>query len=475
MLAAFAVIGAVTVFALDKFLVGRLDQQLSVASTRYAGSGDGPHGGPRDNGDGADSDDGFGDARGQSVGTLGARVVKGQVTQFGIVGRRRTKTVPVAITKRLVALPVGRNTSVDLDPIGDYRMRATSTADGDLLIIGLPLRPIHETLAELLSDELAVFGAVLLITVVAGGWLIGLSLRPLLRVTATARQVSQSPLDADDPGLPHRVEALATNTEVGQLGTAFNHMLDHVEAGLQSRHETEQRLRQFIADASHELRTPVAAIRGHAESVRLRREPLPEAVLESMARIESEAKRMGVLVDDLLLLARLDAGRDLAHTEVDVSMLLIEAVNDARAAGKEHRWTLHLPDKPVTITGDDHRLRELVTNLLTNARVHTPAGTTVATALHVERASAIVTVTDDGPGIPEVTQPRVFERFYRGTGGRDPLTGSSGLGLAIVQAVATAHHGSVNLDSSPGHTEFTVRLPSAAQPPADSEITQSTR
>ena len=220
-------------------------------------------------------------------------------------------------------------------------------------------------------------------------------------------------------------------------------------------------MRQFIADASHELRTPVAAIRGHAESVRRLREPLPEPVLSAMARIESEAERMGVLVDDLLLLARLDAGRPLERAEVDLSRLSIEAIDDAHAASRDHHWLLDLPDEPIIVIGDDHRLRELVTNMLTNARTHTPPGTTVQlTAARDDLGRfAVLRVSDDGPGIPAAAQSRVFERFYRADPGRAPMTGGSGLGLAIVAAVARAHGGDVTLSSEPGNTTFVVRLP----------------
>jgi two-component system OmpR family sensor kinase len=322
---------------------------------------------------------------------------------------------------------------------------------------------VHETLAELLAVELVIFGVVLVAIGASSRWLVGLSLRPLGRVTSTAREVAQRPLSDDDVELRTRVPIAGSATEVGQLGHAFNHMLDHVEASLVTRRDTEDRLRRFIADASHELRTPVAAIRGHAESVRHVPEEIPASVAQAMQRIESEAIRMGVLVDDLLLLARLDAGRPLEMAPVDLTRLAIDATNDARVAGPDHRWILDLPDIPLQVVGDDHRLRELITNLLTNARVHTPAGTSVQLALSVDEVdhAALLTVEDDGPGIPDAAQARVFERFYRADSIRAPMTGSSGLGLAIVAAVAHAHRGRVSLSSEPGHTRFVVRLPLA--------------
>jgi two-component system, OmpR family, sensor kinase len=473
MLVAFAVIGVVTVVALNRFLLGRLDQQLGAAGARYVAAVDEPSEAGGSHGDGDDDlDDGFGDARGQQVETLGARIVAGRLAGLGIVGHARPATIAASDRRTLLAVKVGHPTSSDLGAFGDYRLRAFALSDSNRVVVGLPLHPVHETLAELLAVELAVFGVVLLATIATSGWLVGLSLRPLARVTNTARKVSDSPLADSDRELTPRAPTPNPATEVGQLGLAFNHMLDHVEASLITRRDSEDRLRRFIADASHELRTPVAAIRAHAESVRHAPEQIPEPVLQSLARIESEAIRMGVLVDDLLLLARLDAGRPLAEASVDLSRIAIEVTDDARVAGRAHRWLLDLPHDPVVVIGDDHRIREIVTNLLTNARAHTPVGTTVELALSVDAStnSALLSATDDGPGIPPESQLRVFERFYRVGPARAPLTGSSGLGLAIVAAVAHAHGGDVSVESKPGRTCFTVRLPLPAPPPTDESV-----
>ena len=290
-----------------------------------------------------------------------------------------------------------------------------------------------------------------------GTGLVRISLRPLRRVAATASRVAELPLADGQARLSERVPDTNPRTEVGQVATAFNRMLGHVESALARRAASEARLRRFAADASHELRTPLAAIRGYAELARLHPGPVPDDVAHALARVESEAARMSVLVDELLLLARLDAGRPLASEPVDLTRLAIDATSDARVAGPAHRWVLELPDEPVLVRGDEHRLHQVIANLLSNARAHTPPGTTVTVQLaapdpqHVE-----LSVTDDGPGIPAALQPDLFDRFVRGNSARSRASGGTGLGLAIVDAVVAAHRGSVTLTSRPGRTRFVI-------------------
>jgi two-component system OmpR family sensor kinase len=236
-------------------------------------------------------------------------------------------------------------------------------------------------------------------------------------------------------------------------------MLDHIAAALSTRQASESRVRQFVADASHELRTPLAAIRGYTELAQRRRAEVPADVAHAMSRVESEADRMTHLVEDLLLLARLDSGRPLERNPVDLSRLCADVISDAHAAGRDHHWTLDVPAEPVLVAGDDARLHQVVANLLANARVHTPPGTSVTVALTTEAGRAVLRVTDDGPGIPAELQSEVFERFARGDTSRSRRDGSTGLGLAIVSAVVRAHHGTIELRSGPGLTAFTVRLP----------------
>jgi two-component system OmpR family sensor kinase len=244
-------------------------------------------------------------------------------------------------------------------------------------------------------------------------------------------------------------------------------MLGHVEAALARRHASEARLRGFAADASHELRTPLAAIRGYAELARRYQGKLPDDVAHALARVEAESARMSGLVDDLLLLARLDAGRPLADNPVDLTRLALDAASDARAAASDHRFRLDLPGEPVMVRGDEHRLRQVLANLVSNAARHTPPGTTVTIALSqrdgpaaaAPGGSAVLSVTDDGPGIPDGLQPELFERFVRGDSSRSRAAGSTGLGLAIVDAVVAAHQGHVEVTSRPGRTVFTITLP----------------
>jgi two-component system OmpR family sensor kinase len=272
------------------------------------------------------------------------------------------------------------------------------------------------------------------------------------------------PLHTGRVALAERVDPayIDTRTEVGKVGAAFNEMLDHVDEALNMRHQSEQRVRQFVADASHELRTPLASIKGYAELSRREPNPVPESVTHAMGRIESEANRMSSLVDDLLLLARLDAGRPLEKAPVDMSALVINAVSDAYAASPGHAWDLDLPPEPVEVRGDAARLHQVVANLLANARTHTPDGTRVTTSVREEGTWIRVAVHDDGPGVPAALQPNVFERFARGDGARNRAGGSTGLGLSIVAAVSKAHGGRVVLDSKPGDTTFSVLLPATA-------------
>lgn len=348
--------------------------------------------------------------------------------------------------------------------LGTYRVQA-AVVDGSVVVVGVPLGEVTETLGSLTWVVVAVVLLAMLLVALIATAIIRVALRPLERVEATATRVAELPLDRGDVELVERVpeEDADTRTEVGRVGAAFNRMLDHVTGALESRQASENKVRQFVADASHELRTPLSAIRGYAELPRRGETELSEAAAYSLDRIESAATRMTSLVEDLLLLARLDEGRALEKESVDLTLLLIEAVSDAHAAGPDHEWDLELPEEPIEIRGDGFRLHQVVANVLRNAAVHTPPGTRVVASLVKERsegrAIAVVTITDSGPGIAPELVPVLFERFARGDSSRARTTGSTGLGLAIVAAVVDAHGGRVRVESTPGRTSFRVELP----------------
>jgi two-component system OmpR family sensor kinase len=343
-------------------------------------------------------------------------------------------------------------------------MMITKRQSGALpIVVGLSTTSIQDTVSTLLIVEICLTAAGLAAAGLAGSLTIGYSLRPLHRVAATAGRVSELPLARGEVALHERVPDADTDprTEVGQVGAALNRMLDHVGYALHARQASETRVRQFVADASHELRTPLASIRGYAELTRRGREEIGPDTRHALGRIESEAARMTTLVEDLLLLARLDAGRPLDLVETDMSPLVVDAVSDARASatGRNHVWRLELPDDPATVQADPARLHQVLTNLLANARTHTPPGTTVTARVVPSGHEVLVEVADNGPGIPPKLLPHVFERFARGDSSRSRASGSTGLGLAIVHAVVVAHRGKVVIESVPGNTIFRVHLP----------------
>jgi two-component system, OmpR family, sensor kinase len=460
-------IGITTSITLRGFLVERLDQNLISAGDRldvsleHTSGPTGPGGAPAAGGDPG--------VQGQIVGTLAARVYHGSIVQAVVIhdnaGRVSLSNVALTAADRSVLLhlaPDGTPVTTRLSSLSDYRLRATPSPDGDIHIAGLPLGDVESTVYRLEVTELVVFAVALLVMGLVGAGWVRLSLRPLLRVTATANRVTSMSLGSGAVDLPHRVPDTDPRTEVGQLGAAFNQMLGHVETALEQREASEARLRRFVADASHELRTPLASIRSYSELALRNTEAVPEEVSHALGRVESETLRMGRLVDDLLLLARLDTGRPLEQEDVDLSRLVIEVTSDARVAGPDHRWSLDLPDEPLIVSGDEHRLHQVMANLLSNARTHTPAGTSVVVRLTADPQTpnqVVLSVCDDGPGVPKELQATVFERFVRADDSRSRAIGSTGLGLAIAHAVVKAHRGSLTLVSDKGGTEFRITLP----------------
>nr|WP_286169009.1 HAMP domain-containing sensor histidine kinase [Actinospica acidiphila] len=474
-----AVIGTVTALALRSHLYEQLDGQLREVAMRATGGplGDGPRPGPP--GDPLD----FVTRGPQMFGTVGATVVNGTVTDGVVSDSREVNGVRTPEAGRLTDAQLaalqgvprdGHEHTADLPGLGGYRVLHAEGPNG-AFYVAVPTADVDATVTTLILVEISVTAAGLVAASLAGAVIVGVATRPLRRVAATATRVAELPLHRGEVTLKERVpeSECDPHTEVGRVGAALNRMLDHVHGALHARQLSETRVRQFVADASHELRTPLASIRGYAELTRRGREETGPDTRHALRRIESEAGRMTLLVEDLLLLARLDAGRPLRFEETDLLPLVVDTVSDARAAGPGHHWRLDLPDAPAPVTADAARLQQVLVNLLANARTHTPPGTTVTARVRREGPWLRLDVADDGPGIPPELLPHVFERFARGDSARTRATGSTGLGLAIVRAVAAAHGGSVTVASAPGRTVFTLRLPAAAPDAPDPQLWHS--
>lgn len=470
-----AVMGTVTTVALRSHLYQQMDHQLD--DTAGGAAGPPPNAPvPRDPAGPRSRATDLGDfvtrsPQPPSGGLVAAEVFGGVVTE-GRVSEKSdypwsNKALTPAQLSALGAVPRNRDKhTVQLPGLGEYRVTYNAGVRG-AYYVAVPTKQLNDNISTLVVVEASVTVAGLIAAGIAGTVLIGVALRPLRKVAATATRVSELPLHSGEVTLNERVPDSETDprTEVGQVGAALNRMLDHVHSALYARQQSETRVRQFVADASHELRTPLASIRGYAELTRRGREETGPDTRHALGRIESEAGRMTLLVEDLLLLARLDAGRPLQFEEVDLVPLVVDTISDARAAGRDHNWRLELPDEPALVAADAARVQQVLVNLLANARTHTPPGTTVTARVQRRGTWLCVDVEDTGQGIPPELLPHVFERFARGDSGRSRATGSTGLGLAIVQAVATAHGGKVSVDSVPGRTVFTVHLPAIAPQP----------
>ena len=402
-------------------------------------------------------------------------IVSGVVKQFDVV------ELDSAAQQQILSLRCDRHGhNVSLPNLGSFRVMC-GQSESATLVVGLSLAANNSTLIMLVALE-----GVIALVVIAGATFIGRKwirkeMLPLGEVAATARNIGSKDLIAT-PTVEdfQRVDysIAQPGDEVGDVGYALNTMIDNVETALQARAESEQRLRQFVADASHELRTPLASIQGYTQL--LQRGATDQEL--ALSRIASESARMSGLVEDLLLLARLDAGRELANDPVDLIPLAIDAVSDAHAAGPDHEWVLDLPQfddeddvcVSCTVAGDESALRQVFANLVNNARIHTPAGTRVKVGVQSIAATASMpgfvrmSVADDGPGIPPELRATVFDRFVRGDTSRSRQgKGSSGLGLSIVSSIAEALGGRVDVDTlcegegKPGEhgTTFSVILP----------------
>lgn len=368
-------------------------------------------------------------------------------------------------------LPVGNLVTTSVPGLGTYRTRVVSLGNQYLIAVGLPLSDVNSTIAQILTTValvtlggLVVLGATIAILIRRG-------LAPLRAIADTATHVASLPLAEGRVSISERVPTVLADerTEIGKVGAALNTLLDHVSSSLDARQRNEARMRSFVADASHELRTPLASIRGYSE-LSLRDRTLSVDSAQALERIQAQSLRMTTLVEDLLLLARLEEGQELVYGTVDLTQLAIEAVGDARPAGRDHAWVIDVAEEPITIAGDESRLHQVVANLLANARAHTPAGTTVTVSTARDGAEAVLRVHDDGPGVDPAIAGELFERFSRADRSRARQTGGTGLGLSIARAIVEAHHGSISVTSVPGDTVFEVRLPARPADPADGAV-----
>ncbi len=438
-------IGVAATLAIKNRLTGQVDDQLGQTIQRLGGPGGGSPGNTR-------------------PGTVQAGFPDSDTDPFGNrfgLGPGSTTPLDGDELDSLSDVPVdGKIHSLDVAGAGGYRAKAVEgsvNGEAGKIVVALPTDDVEEAVQSLVGYEAVLVGLGAVLAAGGGLLLVRRQLRPLREVAATADRVSELPLAEGDIDLTERVPDHLTDerTEVGQVGAALNTLLAHVETSLEARHRSEQQVRQFVADASHELRTPLTTIAGYTELAR--RRPDDDNVRTALTKVEEESGRMTSLVEDMLLLARLDGGRPLDREPVDLTRLLVEAVDDARVVGPGHRWRLDLPGSPVEVLGDEQRLHQVVTNLLTNARKHTPAGTTVTVTVRSDGFD----VHDDGPGFPADFVDHAFERFARVDQSRERSAdqgGGAGLGLSLVEAIVRSHDGTVTLDSAPGGTTIAVRL-----------------
>ncbi|WP_417511132.1 sensor histidine kinase [Microbacterium sp.] len=398
-----------------------------------------------------------------------------QVNGSGEV-RDLTESQLVAIDAALRGHPDGV-IALDGPGSGTYQLTVTQTSvtqfsDKISVVTGLPRDAIQSTLAQLLTViTLATFGGLILLALTTAVT-IRFSLRPLRAVAGTATRVANQPLDRGEVEITERVPDAEADprTETGLVGASLNKLLDHVNDSLAARQRNEERMRKFVADASHELRTPLASIRGYSElSLRsLHQAQASDAEMDAsgtetaLERIQAQSLRMTRLVEDLLLLARLDEGQELVYSTIDLTQLALESISDARPTAPEHVWSIDVPEEPVVMSGDAGRVHQVVTNLLANARTHTPVGTQITLSVTQEGDEAVIRVHDDGPGIDPGVRDELFARFARGDSSRARQTGGTGLGLAIAKAIVEGHQGTISVESQPGDTTFMVRFPARA-------------
>ena len=442
-------IGVATLVGVRSYMVGQLDEELVQATHRM-------HTPDRDDTNPGDQLAG----PGTTVGTvLAAFDGKGHASAVYLTDRATAASFTI---EQLADIPKdgwgSRIRDVHIAGACEYLMAVVGTTGDNTVLLGLPTAAIDRVVSRIATFQLVLIVAIVALVVLVSRKGIDVALRPLERMRETARRISGMQLASGNVALTERVEVTDPNTEVGQMGTAFNTMLDNIDEALTARRASEAKVRQFVADASHELRTPLTAIRGYSELTRRHNMDVSEDVRHALSRIESESIRMTELVEDLLLLARLDEGRDLDLRPMDIASMLKDAVKDAQVAGPDHTWTVKT-SRGLKVAADKHRLHQVISNILANARTHTPAGTKVAVTATATDADVTIVIADNGPGIPEDIQTSLFERFVRADTSRQRATGSTGLGLAIVDGLVRAHKGTISVASVPGNTRFTITLP----------------
>jgi len=450
---------AVTYLSLQSFLIQRVDQQLAIArmpvvrALQTSGSGlpQGMMAGPPP-----------GDTPFFPPGTYGEVIDQSGTTVNEVVftyggTAAPPPSLPAGLEQGVTGVGGQRFLSVAASGHTSLRYRVMAAplmGTAYTLVVAIPLTEVTQTLRRLVLVEGIVTASVLICLGALAWWVVRREMRPLVDMAATAGAIAAGDLSK-------RIDRAEPRTEVGRLGLSLNTMLAQIEDAFAKRQASENALRRFLAQASHELRTPLASIRGYSELFRRGAKDRPADLELAMRRIEQEAARMGVLVDELLLLARLDEGRPLEREPVDLARVAADAVADARVTDPERTIALEA-GVPVVVAGDEARLRQLVANLLVNALQHAGPAARVQVTVAADEDRAELEVGDDGVGMAEDVRERAFEPFYRSTGSRHGGEGAAGLGLSIVAAIATAHGGDVELIASPGAgTRVRVRLPLA--------------
>lgn len=379
----------------------------------------------------------------------------GELTTVNAVANRGVVVPPPAVVVREISIGDQAITVEAQSGEVEYRLVAFEAQTGETIVLASPLRGYEWTINRLTRLVAILAAAMMMVLGAVAWWVLRLGITPIKQMTASAEAIA-------DGDLSERIDDTDPTTEAGQLGLALNTMMGKIETSFDKQARAEERLRQFIADASHELRTPVATIRGYAELYEAGGLKDPEQLDDALQRTRQESERMSRLIADLLRLANLDAERAMRSDRVDVAKLASEVVSDAAATHPSHAIAIEVPEKAVFVVGDEDLIRQVLVNVVSNAAVHTPGGTTTTVAISSDDHNAMIVVADNGDGMSADVVARATERFFRGDPSRSRKRGGSGLGLAIADGIVEAHSGDLQITSSVGHgTTVTVTLPVA--------------